>query len=97
MDILNDLNKLMELINLQYLIVFMLLSYGAKNMIAELLPKMNKTVIVFIIGTVLALPFWVYFKADKMQLLITYAIGTSLHELIIAWIIKKAKNLFSKD
>lgn len=88
-------------IDLYYLIAFMAVTYSLKNTFHAGLQwlfrhKVNKHFAVFLIGFLVALPFWLYFKHDKLVLVITYAIGTSIHDLIIAYLIKKIKALNSK-
>ena len=93
MDYFTEIQKY---INWQYLLVFMLFSYAFKGLLAKAL-KINKTVIVFTIGTVIAIPWLIYFKGDPMQLLISYAAGTSLHELILGFFIRKIKAFLPKE
>ena len=93
MDYISEIQKY---INWQYLLVFMLFSYAFKGLLSKAL-KINKTVVVFAIGTLIAIPWWLAFKGDPMQLLITYAAGTSLHELIIGFFIRKVKAFLPKE
>lgn len=83
-------------INIYYLIAFMAVTYSLKNTFHSALQwafrhKVNKHFAVFLIGFIVALPFWLYFKHDKLVLLLTYAVGTSIHDLIIEYLIRKAK------
>ena len=96
MEIIPSITEIQKYINGPFLAVFVLLSYRLKGPLSETL-KINKTYIVFIIATVVAIPFWVIFKCDKLQLFITYAVGTSFHELIIGAIIKKLKGNSGKQ
>ena len=93
MDYITEIQKY---ISWPYMLVFMLFSYAFKGLLSKAL-RINKTVIVFAIGTLVALPFWLYFKYDPLQLLITYAAGTSLHELIIGFFINKVKAFLPKE
>jgi hypothetical protein len=45
--------------------------------------KLTKNIIIFIIGTLVALPFWYVFDHDKMKLFVTFCVGTSIHDLLI--------------
>ena len=68
----------------------MIFAYRLNKDLAKAL-NWNKTAVVFCIGTIVAIPFWFWFHIDRAKLLVTYAVGTSLHELIIGFLIKKAK------
>lgn len=83
-----------------YLLVFMVTTYTLKEPVHAILngffPKIESKVwAVFIIGFIMAIPFWM--QGDpKMQLFITYTLGTSLHDLIISYIIEGIKKLIPK-
>lgn len=100
------LNELQELgnffakyIDLYYLCTMVLLCYGLKNPIAGVLPedkrKQWKPFIVFALATVIAIPFWVWGHKMK-ELLLTYAVGTSLYDLLLKYILDKAFSLFRR-
>lgn len=95
MELISEIDKY---IDTYYLVVFMSLAYTCKGWVNSLLQYLFKIRIkkhhaaVFIIGTLAALPFWLYFDHDKMKLLITYTLGTALHSHFINYILKKFKN-----
>lgn len=77
-----------------YLLTFMLLSYLIKRYFTEWLMKITnmkwKTVYtVLILATIIAVPFLVFTKETWVQILFSYALGTSLHELIFTWVESK--------
>lgn len=84
-------SNISEYISIPYLIVFMMLSYLVKKNFHDLLNKITnmkwKSVYtVLIIATVLAVPFILWTDTTWEKVLVTYAIGTSLHELLFGWI-----------
>lgn len=88
-------------IDLYYLIVFMAVTYSMKNTVQAALQyffktRINKHFAVFFIGSVVALPFWLYFKHDTMILLVTYTVGTSIHDLIIRYLLDFVKRVLPK-
>lgn len=94
MDIITELDKY---IDVYYLIAFMSLAYTTKGWVNSLLQYISKMRIkkhhlaVFIIGSLTALPFWLYFEHDKMKLFLTYAIGTAIHSHLINYVLNKFK------
>jgi len=99
METLTDLftQALDTYIELGYLITFIFLSYGLRNLIADIIngihpTKRARTFAVFFIGTVMALIWYGLFRTDLMKLFVTYSVGTSLYELIIQAIITKIKS-----
>lgn len=96
------LQQFISHINLYYLVVFMALTYALKNPLTDLLGsilrvKVVKIWTVFIIGTVAAVPFWVLFNHDRMILLITWSVGTSLHDMIIKFLLQKINKREQED
>ena len=78
-------------INIAYLFSFMLLGYLVKRYfqawLNSLFNKEIKTVfVVLILATLLAIPFLFLFKSEWQKILLSYAVGTSLHELIFNWL-----------
>ena len=72
-----------------YLSVFILLSFTIKNAFSEALNKATKkkwkaVYTVLIMATVLAVPFVLYTDSTWINILVTYAVGTSMYELILA-------------
>jgi len=94
------LNEISKFIDARYMIVFMAMTYALKDELTLTLgyvlkiqaPKVfPKIWTVFIIGTLTAVPFWFFFGGDKMILLISWAVGTSLHDLLIERVIRLVK------
>lgn len=85
-------------VDVQYLIVFMLLAYMAKKYFEQalfLLTKMKwKTVYtVLVIATLTAIPFLAIGNTRWEQVLFSFTLGTSLHELIF----KRIEKLFTSN
>lgn len=85
-----------EYISFGYLIVFIFMSYGLRDFFDKIvgLFSENKKVrrySVFVIATLLAPIWYFYFGEDPLKLFVTYAVGTSLYELIIQAVINKLK------
>jgi hypothetical protein len=83
-------------LSIPYLLTFMFLSYLIKKYFSTLLEKITrfewKTVYtVLVIATLLAIPFLLFTEEGWVKIFITYAIGTSLHELVFGYIEKKLK------
>lgn len=83
-------------ISVPYLLSLVFLSYGLRDIVGDFIGvftinKKVRTWSVFIIATLLAFVFGVFFKEDPVKLFVTYCVGTSLYELIIKVIIAKLK------
>ena len=85
--------EIADYLDLSYLIAFMAIAYLFKGVLLELIilitkknlykDKLTKNIIIFVIGTLVALPFWYVFDHDKMKLFVTFCVGTSIHDLLI--------------
>ncbi len=85
--------EIAQYLDINYLIAFMAIAYLFKGVLMELIilitkkdlykNKLTKNIIIFIIGTLVALPFWYVFDHDKMKLFVTFCVGTSIHDLLI--------------
>jgi len=78
-----------EYINVPYLLTFMLLAYLVKRYFQGLIlnkwkQEIKSVFIVLVIATVVAVPYLV-FGVEWQKVLFSYALGTSLHELILNW------------
>lgn len=93
-------NQVNQVLNVPYLLLFMLVSYLIKKYLEAWLNKITgmkwKTVYtVFFIATAFAVPFllWIPGPVDTIpnwvKVVITYCVGTSLHELFFVWLEKK--------
>ena len=78
-------------VSIPYLLIFMFLSYLVKRYFGEWLSLITKTkwktvYSVLIIATIVAIPFFIFTKETWVNILFSYAIGTSLHELLFNWL-----------
>jgi hypothetical protein len=85
-------------VDVEYLVVFMLLAYMAKKYFEQalfLLTNMQwKTVYtVLVIATITAIPFLVFGSTRWEQVLFSFTLGTSLHELIF----KRIERIFRDE
>ena len=82
-----------------YLLIFIMLAYLVKNAFGDLIRKVVpawKTVYtVLILATLIGIPYAIFTEVTWVQIAITYALGTSFHELILDAIVKKATKLFN--
>lgn len=79
----------LEYINVPYLLTFMLLAYLVKRYFQGFIlnkwkQEIKSVFIVLVIATVVAVPYLV-FGVEWQKVLFSYALGTSLHELILNW------------
>jgi hypothetical protein len=112
------MEQIEKYITIEFLIVFMSLSYIFKKMVWVALTMIGRYIIakyndlfnttfvfnetsehipVLVIGFIIGLPFYFHFEVDLMRLLITYTVGTSLHDLIIKFLINKAKKVLQEN
>jgi len=87
---------LIQYISVSYLIIFMMLSYLIKRHFGDFLTRIFgikfKTVyVVLIIATLVGIPFIIWDDESFIKIMITYTLGTSLHETIFAFIEKKIR------
>ncbi len=82
-----------------YLLIFLMLSYLVKNAFGDLLRKVIpawKTVYtVLILATVIGIVYAIFTEVTWIQIAITYALGTSFHELILGKIVEAVTKMFS--
>ena len=83
-------------VDVPYIIIFMLLSYIVKKSFGDILQKITKfnwlpVYTVLIIATIVAIPFLIWSRETWVNIAFSYALGTSLHELIFQWIENKFK------
>lgn len=95
-SIYSGLEQLGELIQWPYLAIFLLLSYLIKkyfeswlNMVTPFIWKSVYTVL--ILATIIAIPFLVIEPDNWVNILLTYAVGTSFHEIILGKLVDKLK------
>lgn len=89
--------QLSSVICVEYMIIFMLLSYLIKRYFEFIIFRITgtkwKTVYtVLIIATSVAIPFIIWSDVGWIKIAVSYTVGTSLHELIFRWIEKKITN-----
>lgn len=85
--------QIAQYISVPYMLIFILVAYLIKKYFGEFLQKITKfkwrtVYTVLILATLLAVPFVLWTKVDWTQILLSYAVGTSLHELIFRYIEK---------
>jgi Kef-type K+ transport system membrane component KefB len=91
MEFMNEIwMGLLDYICIPYLLVFMLLAYLVKRYFTKSLQRLTNTkwrtvYTVLIIATVTAIPFLLFTALKWETILMSYAVGTSLHELVFAW------------
>lgn len=88
-----------QYIELPYLVLFVFLTYGLKDLFVSLVRgiigmQVPIKYVVFYIATALALPYWyiadmVESPTNPMKLLVTYAVGTSLYDMILDGLISR--------
>jgi len=94
-----SLGDLASFIVWPYLLIFIMLSYLVKNAFGDLLRKITSfkwkaVYTVLILATLVGIPYAIFADVTWTQILITYALGTSFHELILGSIVKAVQKLF---
>jgi len=87
-------SQINTIVYLPYMVSFMLLAYLFKKYFSDALlwltfTKWKTVYTVLILAAVLAIPFILFAKESWEKILVSYCVGTSLHELLFAWIEKK--------
>ena len=81
-----------------YLLIFIMLSYLVKNAFGDLIrkavPAWKTVYTVLVLATLIGIPYAIFTEVTWIQIAITYALGTSFHELILEAIVKKVTELF---
>jgi hypothetical protein len=90
-------SMLVEYLSIPYFLTFLLLSYLVKRYFQAFLNRITRFVwrgvyTVLILATIVAVPFIIWGDVPWNKIVFSYALGTSLHELIFKWIGK----LFTK-
>ena len=89
MEALNELfSNIAQYIDIPYLLTFMLISYMVNN---NFVFKIKTVFLVAIIALIVAIPYYFVVKIELSQLIFSYTLGTSLHELFFKWIENKFK------
>ena len=96
METAEIIDQIRQYISIPYFFSFILLSYLVKRYLEALLEGITRfewrtVYTVLFLGTILAVPFLIWSKATWVQVLFSYALGTSLHELIFRYIEKLFK------
>ena len=95
-------SMLANLIIWPYLAIFILLSYLVKKAFGDLLAKISKfewkpVYTVLTLATLVAIPYILFVDdTDWVALLVTYSLGTTFYETILAWIEQKIKKFKTK-
>ncbi len=93
-QILIELDKLLELVDWKYIIIFVLLASTVKKAFGNLLQSITKfewrpVYTILILATVLAVPWALLTETSWMEILVSYAIGTTFYETILERILNK--------
>lgn len=83
-------------ISVDYLLVFMFLSYTVKKHFEHLLQKITKSnwktvYSVFLIASIIAIPFLIWSDESWVKIGVSYAVGTSMYELLFEFLEPKIK------
>lgn len=86
--------KIGQLIVWPYLISFMFLSYLVKKYVQKWLTtftriKWKLVYTVLLLAAIISIPFLLFTDYGWEKILVTYTIGTSLHELFFTWVEKQ--------
>lgn len=89
-ELSTQFSELSQLIIWPYLIVFVLLSYMVKKYLGQFLQRVTRfdwkpVYAVLIFATLLAVPWIIWTPATWVEILVTYAIGTTFHETILSY------------
>lgn len=99
---INWLELIQQYVSISYLLTFILLSYALKDLTAAILSGVFKTIKypkqtgVLIIGILVGVIFFYVFGEDRIKLAVSYAVGTSMYDIIINWIVGKLKEALTK-
>ena len=90
-------NQIINYVSVPYLLTFMFLAYTVKKNFGKLLQKITKfdwksAYTVLAIATIVAIPFLIWTEETPVKIIVTYAVGTSLHELLFKFIESKITN-----
>ena len=85
-----------------YLLIFVMLSYLVKKTFGDILQKIARfkwkpVFTVLIIATIVGIPYGIFSEVTWIQILVTYTLGTSFHELILEYIVKGITKLFGGE
>lgn len=89
-ELLTQFEAFYKLVDITYLLVFVLLSSVIIKAFKVQLKKMNwkPVYVVLIIASALAIPFCIFTSSTWVNILVSYALGTSMYELILDKIYK---------
>ena len=93
------LQTLLDLAVWPYMVLFIVISSTIKKYLGEWLSKVTKTkwktvYTVLVIATLIGIPYAIFADVTWTQVLITYALGTSFHELILGKVVEAVTKLF---
>ena len=94
MEWLNEIwSQAADYINVPYLLTFLLLAYVVKKYFRKLLDKITPfkwkgVYTVLILATIVAIPYMIFGDVEWKKIVFSYALGTSLHELVFKYIEK---------
>jgi len=87
-------NQLAELLLWPYMVIFILLSYLIKKHFGVLLQKITRfewkpVYTVLILATLTGILYGLFTEATWVAIFLSYAVGTTFHETILEFIVKK--------
>jgi len=96
-----SLSDLSAFIVWPYLLIFILLSYLVKNAFGDLLQQVTRfewkpVYTVLILATLVGIPYGFFGDVTWIQIVITYALGTSFYELFLEAIVKAVTALVKR-
>ena len=96
-----QLSDLAAFIVWPYMVIFVLLAYIVKKAFGDLLLKMTKikwkpVYTVLILAAIVGIPYGIFTDVTWVQILVTYTLGTSFHEIILDTIIKLITKFIAK-
>ncbi len=90
MDLYDELEKY---IDLPFLITVICIGYALSGALANLIERVfhvtkdGKVYSVFLIATILAIPFKYLFGVPNLKLMVTYGVATSMYEVVVKQVI----------
>ncbi len=101
-----NIEQFFQYIDWVYLVIFMSMAYTFKNLLTSIFTMLlqykwptaqaDKKFSIFVIGVVIALPFYYLFDSKLLALIFSATVGTSLHDWFIQYIIKLYNSKFGK-
>jgi hypothetical protein len=99
--VINIWNQLSAYLDVTYLLIFMMLGYLIKEYLQGFLSELfHRTIpfvfVILILATIVSIPFLIS-GTSWQKILLSYALGTSLHEVAFSFLENKIKNILGKE